>query len=137
MFAVIGPSMNEQRGPPAFLRRSASKLASAFQRSSTPFSSSGRSTLDPTAVNRSFASTVRSTSRNGNAVPCPRDGKSRCTTQRRVQRLPLDIGVAVSVRFYCATGSSGRGSCGGIGVDGPSSAFARVYGRGARCRTIR
>src|ERR1700704_4210703 len=51
MFAVIGPSMNEYRGPPAFCLRSASKLCSRSHSSSTPCSSSGRSNDDPTGVN--------------------------------------------------------------------------------------
>src|SRR5437762_4210210 len=57
-FAVIGPSVNDQRGPPAFFFRSASKERSRSQSSSTPCSSSGRSTLDPTAVNLVFSVTT-------------------------------------------------------------------------------
>src|SRR5437762_1366163 len=56
--AVIGPSWKAYRGPPAFFVRNTSKLRSRSQSASTPCSSSGRSTPDPTAANLVFSVTT-------------------------------------------------------------------------------
>src|SRR5688500_14455861 len=117
MFAVIGPSMKEYRGPPAFFFCSASKLRSRSHSSSTPCSSSGRSNDDPTGVNRSFSFVAAISTPNTKTPSRSRDGACRGTTRVGTLRVPthrLLNGVALRPGLVAS-----RLSSDGIGVDRP------------------
>src|SRR2546426_7768440 len=132
-FVVIGPSMKEKRPLPAFFRRSASKLRSRSQRSSTRCSSSGRSSFALTgrkrALSLAFAMRPPPTT-NTNAVP-KRSG-------RRVAVVPPELAPRApthprrridvcSLLTECRSGrvySRHRAFFRQLGGDGPSDACA-------------
>src|SRR5678816_1410051 len=129
MLAVIGPSMNEYRGPPAFLFRSCSKLPSRSHRSSTPCSTSGRSKEDPTGVKRIFSFVAATCSPFGRLCglcqdtkkpPRSRDGAAVVPPELARLRAPtLRFAIGVALRLGLA---ALRLSSSGIGVDRPSNA---------------
>src|SRR5688572_10502885 len=131
MFAVMGPSMKEYRGPPAFFLRSASKLRSRSHSSSTPCSSSGRSNDDPTGVKRVFSfvaaiSLLRlpTGSHPGQQKRRPAPGTARAVVPPELARLRAPThrffnGVALRPGLVAS-----RLSSSGIGVDRPSNACA-------------
>src|SRR2546425_5989717 len=119
-FAVIGPSMNENRGPPAFFFFRASKVRSLSHSSSTPCSSSGRSKDDPTGVKRVFSFVVAISCSQTKRRPAPGTALPWYHPSWHAQRAPthrLANGVALRPGLVAS-----RFSSGGIGVDRPSNA---------------